>query len=205
MDIFRDQSDREKYLRLLAEFGEKYGVDFWAWCLMTNHVHLLAVPREKDSLARAIGEAHRRYTRHVNFREGVRGHFFQERFHSFPVQKDRHLIAVAKYIERNPVRAGLVKNSEDYAWSSAKHHVHGHHDPLVIRSPISDMTSDWRKTLAALDDGQELKAVRLRIMTGRPMGKEGWVGRLEKRFGRRLSPLKRGWPKGLKRGKSNSK
>ena len=89
LPIFFSDADREVYLLLLAEFGTREGLQFWAWCLMTNHVHLVVVPPEEPTaLARAIGEAHRRYTRLVNFRESVRGHLFQERFHSFPIQTD---------------------------------------------------------------------------------------------------------------------
>ena len=83
LPIFFSEADRDTYLGLLAQFGAHEGVQFWAWCLMTNHVHLVVVPPENPTaLARAIGEAHRRYTRPVNFRAGVRGHLFQERFHS---------------------------------------------------------------------------------------------------------------------------
>ena len=120
MPVFASDHDRQKYLSLLKEFGARHGVQFWAWCLMTNHVHLVVVPKHDTSLARAIGEAHRRYTLALNVREGVRGHLFQERFHSFPIQTDRHLIAVVRYVERNPVRAGLARQAADYPWSSAR-------------------------------------------------------------------------------------
>ena len=69
----------------MAEWCDKYAVEIWAYCLMPNHIHLMAVPKTEDGLARAIGEAHRRYSRMVNFREGWRGHLFQERFASFPM------------------------------------------------------------------------------------------------------------------------
>jgi putative transposase len=82
MDIFASDDDRRAYLAFMAEEAERFGVTFLAWCLMTNHVHLIAQPEEGDSLARAIGEAHRRYTRMKNFAEGVRGHLFQGRFGS---------------------------------------------------------------------------------------------------------------------------
>jgi len=89
---------------------------------MTDHVHLIAVPEREDSLARAIGEAHRLYTRAKNFRDGVRGYLFQGRFGSC-VMDDRHLARAARYIELNPVSAGIVAKPEDYAWSSARLHM----------------------------------------------------------------------------------
>ncbi len=82
-------------------------MEVWAYCLMANHVHLIAVPPTEGGLQRAIGEAHRRYTRRVNFREGWRGHLWQGRFASFPLDEG-YLLAAGRYIEQNPVRAGLA-------------------------------------------------------------------------------------------------
>ena len=123
------------YLELLAQWCGKNEVDIWAWCLMPNHVHLIAVPQTEDGLARAIGETHRRYTLRVNGRENWRGHFWQERFASFPLD-DRHLLAVARYIEMNPVAAGLADRPDAYRWSSARAHLHGAEDSLVNTAPL---------------------------------------------------------------------
>jgi len=94
---------------------------------MPNHVHLIAVPTSEDALQRAIGEAHRRYTRRVNFREGRRGPLWQGRFASCPLDEP-HTLAAARYIEQNPVRAGLAATPWDYPWSSAAAHVAGKDD-----------------------------------------------------------------------------
>lgn len=91
----------------MSEWCIKYRVEIWAWCLMPNPVHLITVPETEDGLARAIGEAHRRYTSKINFREGWRGHLWQERFTSFPIDES-YLLAAARYVEMNPVAAGLV-------------------------------------------------------------------------------------------------
>ena len=80
MDIFRDDADRGEYLRLVGEECARWEVRVLAWCLMTNHVHLVVTPRESAALARAVGDAHRRYTRYRNFAEGVRGYLFHGRF-----------------------------------------------------------------------------------------------------------------------------
>ena len=122
--------DYGAYLELMAEWCQRYGVEIWAYCLMPNHAHLIAVPDSQDGLRRAIGEAHRRYTRRVNFREKWRGHLWQGRFASF-VLDDYHLFAATRYVERNPVRAGLVDRPEDYHWSSAAAHLAGQDDRLV--------------------------------------------------------------------------
>lgn len=101
---------------------------------MTNHVHLLAVPEKEDSLAKAVGEAHRQYTRMINFRENVRGFLFQGRFSSCPVYTDQYLFTALRYIEQNPVKAKMVKFPWKYKWSSAAYHCGEiSDDPLNIR------------------------------------------------------------------------
>ena len=119
MDVFFSDDDRYAYLDLLAEQGRRFGVRYLAWCLMANHVHLIAIPEQESSLARGIGEAHRRYTRRINFQQGWRGYLFQGRFHSFPLDGN-YLLAAMRYVLRNPVRAGLVNRPWDYPWSAAR-------------------------------------------------------------------------------------
>ncbi|MCF6322623.1 MAG: transposase, partial [Rhizobiaceae bacterium] len=97
---------------------------------MPNHVHLVLVPHDEDGLRRALGEAHRRYTNHINSRENWRGHLWQERFHSYPMD-ETHLLEAVRYIELNPVRAGLAKHARDWRWSSARAHLDGSDDGLV--------------------------------------------------------------------------
>ncbi len=197
LPLFASDEDRNEYLRLLREFGARAGLRFWAWCLMTNHVHLVVVPLQAVSLARAIGEAHRRYTRYVNFRERVRGHLFQERFHSFPIQTDQHLVAVVRYVERNPVRARMVTRTLAYPWSSARHHVTGEPDRLVTDSPIRAMVPNWGQLLE--QEEPALDVLRRHVQTGRPWGTERWLTALEQRVGRALRPRTGGWPKGRPR------
>jgi REP element-mobilizing transposase RayT len=104
---FFSDEDYAAYVELLAAWCTERGVEIWVCCLMPNHVHLIAVPRSEDAPARAIGEAHRRYTRRVNFRERWRGYLWQGRCASF-VLDEPYLLAAARYVELNPVRAGLV-------------------------------------------------------------------------------------------------
>jgi putative transposase len=139
--FFRD-GDREFYLQLLAEQGRKFGLRYWAYCLMTNHVHLIAVPQAEWSLAAAIGEAHRRYTLHVNLREKWTGYLWQGRFSSYPMD-EKHLYQAVRYVEMNPVRAGIVERATDYLWSSAKAHVARLADPLIERGYLEREITDW--------------------------------------------------------------
>ena len=182
--------DYQAYLGLMAEWCRKCRVEIWAWCLMPNHVHLIAVPQDEQGLARAIGEAHRRYTRRVNFREGWRGHLWQERFASFPMD-ETYLLAAARYVEMNPVHAGLVKRPEDYPWGSARAHMEGRDDSLVKVAPLLEIVGDWRTFLdvPATDDPDLL---RRHERTGRPLGGETFVERLEAELKRTLRPQKPG-------------
>jgi putative transposase len=110
--------DYDYYLDQLSEFSKNHGTEVWAYCLMPNHVHLAMVPSEDDGLGATLGEAHRRYTRHVNFRHGWRGHLWQERFHSF-VMDESYLMATVRYVERNPVVTRLCRKPQDWKWSKA--------------------------------------------------------------------------------------
>ena len=111
---------------------------------MPNHVHLIVVPQSAESLRRAIGEAHRRYTWWINFREGWRGHPWQGRFASFVMDED-HLLTAARYVELNPVCAGLVQAPSRYRWSSAAAHLKGRDDALVQVAPLLQMVPNWRR------------------------------------------------------------
>ena len=185
------QDDYLAYKALLAEWCRTYGVSILAYCLMPNHVHLVAVPRSADGLRRAIGETHRRYTRGVNFRQGWRGHLWQGRFASF-VMDEYHLRAAVRYIERNPVRAGLVQSAWDWPWSSAAAHVAGADDELIRVEALRALVSDWRRYLSDGEDDRAGETLRRHEATGRPLGSEQFVARLEALLARPLRPGKPG-------------
>lgn len=187
---FFNDEDYAVYLELLSEWTRKHNVAVWAYCLMPNHVHLIAVPETQDGLARAIGEAHRRYTRRINFREGWRGHLWQERFASFPMD-EKHLLAAVRYVEMNPVAAGLVDDPEKYRWSSARAHVEGKEDRLVEVAPLIELVGNWRDYLR-LSDESEIQSLHLHEKTGRPLGGATFIKTLENQLERLLSPQKRG-------------
>jgi len=120
-DVFETEDDRHAYLRFLKKYGQRHGLDIWAYCLMTNHIHLVAVPEREESLARALRDAHTVYAMRVNTRTQQSGHVWQGRFYSC-VLDEWHLWAAVRYVERNPVRAGMVDRAEDHPWSSARAH-----------------------------------------------------------------------------------
>jgi putative transposase len=115
---------------------------------MRSHVHLVAAPESKDGSAKAVGEAHRRYTRHVNFREGWRGHLWQGRFKSYAMDES-YLLSAVRYIELSPVRAKMVREPASYPWSSAAAHVEGQEDGQVVASPLPEVVGDWREFLSS--------------------------------------------------------
>lgn len=157
---------------------------------MPNHIHLIACPGNESGLSRAIGEAHRRYTRMINFRENWRGYLWQGRFASFPMDQS-YLLAAARYVETNPVRAGMVERAEDYPWSSARAHRAGRDDDLVKVRPLLDMVSDWN-TLLRSGDGDLDEAFRLHQRTGRPLGSNRFIHQLSTLTGRNLQRRKPG-------------
>ncbi len=190
-NIFFSVADYRAYLSLLATSSADAGCEIWAYCLMPNHVHLVMVPGDEDALRAALGEAHRRYTRRINFREDWRGHLWQERFHSFPMDED-HLLACVRYVELNPVRAKLAKRPERWRWSSAKAHLAGTDDALVSVAPLLERVGDWRAVLRSGLDDEPLERLRRHGRTGRPLGNEAFLDRLEKSTGRRLHRQKPG-------------
>ena len=158
---------------------------------MPNHVHLIVVPQREQGLRRAIGEAHRGYTRRVNFRAGWRGHLWQGRFASF-VMDEAYLLAAARYVELNPVLAGLVVASSDYRWSSVWAHLAVRDDGLVRVGPLLELAGDWRRLLSSVVGEEDLQRLRERDRTGRPVGDDAILERLERQLGRVLRRQKPG-------------
>lgn len=189
--VFFSTADYKAYLRLMAAWCGKQGVEVWAYCLMTNHVHLIAVPGSERGLARAIGEAHRRYTVQVNQRENWRGYLWQGRFSSYPLD-EQYLLTAVRYVELNPVRVGLVERPWQYPWSSAAAHVRNRDDILVRVKPMRDRVADWREYLRIEPDSTDLEVLRRHIRTGRPLGSPEFVETLEAKLARSLIPHKRG-------------
>ena len=158
---------------------------------MPNHVHLIAVPSSEGALRSAIGEAHRRYSRRINFREGWRGHLWQGRFASYPMNES-YLLAAARYVELNPVRAGLVKSPGVYPWSSAAAHLTGRDDELVRVAPLLELAPNWVTFLSTECPDTECEAIRRHERTGRPLGDDDFITELEAALGRSMRRQKPG-------------
>jgi putative transposase len=191
LTTFFIEDDYNSYLELMAEWCGKHRVLIWAYCLMPNHIHMIVVPKTDDGLRRAIGETHRRYSRLINFREGWRGHLWQGRFASFPMA-EKYLLAAARYVELNPVRARLVDDPIKWERSSAKAHITGKNNGYVEVEPLLDIVGDWGKFIYDADSKRDFEPIRKHERTGRPLGNLRFIEKVERMLDRVLKPQKPG-------------
>jgi putative transposase len=195
--LFATDARCQLYRRWLREYAAENDLQVWAYCLMANHVHLIVVPTREDSLARAIGQTHMRYSRWLNRGRGEGGHVWANRFYSAPMD-DAHLWEALKYVELNPVRAGLAVAAEEYPWSSAPAHVRATPDVTLsggLPLGLPPVGHEWAEWLRAGVPEASLSAIRNSTSTGRPLGSREFVARLEAQAGRRLAPRRPG-PRG---------
>lgn len=194
--VFFTDDHRRLYLAFLQQYAEQWGMIVHAYCLMTNHVHLVATPKEPYSLARAVGRTNFRYSQALNKMKKWSGHLWQNRFASCALE-DVHFHRAMRYVERNPVRAGLVRAPWRYPWSSAAAHVGGNDEtglldmaqwrrqwkPQRWKDVLHDPDDEWRDLLCAS------------TRTGRPLGDDRFVANLERRLKRQLRAMPVGRPK----------
>ena len=196
-DVFEIDSDRRVYLDLLGDSCRYYHLGLLGYCLMPNHVHLIAIPDHPDSLYLAMKALHGRYASYLNARQGTTGHVWQGRYYSCPLDEN-HLWEALRYTERNPVRAGMVERPDDYRWSSAAAHRVGED-----RSELLDLDLwwarftpvEWREFLENRESETDLEVIRRATHTGRPLGSAEFVGEWESALDRTLSPGKGGRPR----------
>ena len=190
-DVFFSPRDREFYLYLLDSASKKYGLDIWAYCLMTNHVHLIAIPLTPDALAETLRDAHSAYALQFNKSRSFSGHLWQGRFYSC-VLDEPHTLAAVRYVERNPVRAGIAGRAEDYRWSSAGLHCSIRDDRLIAAEfPYAGYISDWSEWLTE-EKEESTREIRHRTHTGRPCGSDEFLEKLQYMLGRDVRPHPRG-------------
>ncbi len=197
-DVFFEPDDRRQYLSWIREYSLKYSLSILAYCLMQNHVHFIATPNEIDSLAKTFNAAHMRYSQYFNKKLKQRGHLWQGRFYSC-VLDEPHLLLAARYIERNPVRAGLVKKPWQWPWSSAISHANGKENGLIelgdLLGIIGMSCPSWAKYIDSPEEKNFLQRVRKHTLAGYPLGSMAFIEKLEAKFGRRLCALPIGRPK----------
>jgi len=198
INIFHDDKDRIEYLSRINEYCQKFGVSVLCYCLMSNHVHFIVIPPEENTLARIFHTAHMRYTQYFNKRKGDRGHLWQGRFYSY-VLDEGHLIEAARYIERNPVKAKIVKKPWQWKWSSVQEHIGLQNSSFIelenLFNYIGMKKEKWREFISDSQKETTMTTIDQHLSTGRPLGNKRFITRLEKRLDKRLHALPWGRPR----------
>ncbi|MCU0577079.1 MAG: transposase, partial [Desulfobacterota bacterium] len=186
-NVFSSEEDYERYIEILSKYAGKHDLAIWSYCLMTNHVHLVAVPGAEDSLASVFHTVHMLYAQCWNRNRRATGHLWQSRFFSCPMD-ERHVYAAVRYIENNPVRAGMVAAAEDYPWSSARSRINGTPDPLLnAHCFLTESVRDWREYLAEAADEEERSNLIKATKSGRPCGSEAFIAHMEETLKRNFT------------------
>ena len=176
MNIFFKHEDYEYYKELLFTQCKLHDLKIISYCLMTNHVHIIAIPKHKESLSKAIGETHRLYTRKINFEQKVKGHLFQERFYSTPLDEEHFLYAL-RYVEQNPVKAFMVKYPWDYKYSSAKYRLNlVKEDKLLSNYEPIDNIVNYKEFL---QETTQTKFIEEKTRTGKPCGDDDFYDKIK--------------------------
>jgi putative transposase len=171
--LFGTDDDRRAYLNILAAALDRAKTRCLAWCLMSNHVHLMLVPADIDGLRAPLASTHTAYAQRINRAQTLSGHLFQGRFASYPMD-DAHMMVAARYIENNPVAAGLVTCAEDWPWSSARAHIARRSEGLTDVTALGQHVRNWRAMLVSgLEASDVNDAVESALKTGRLLGTEG--------------------------------
>lgn len=188
MNIFFKDDDYEYYKKVLHEQAQRYDLEIISYCLMTNHVHLIVIPKTKESLSKVIGETHRLYTRKINFEQKVKGHLFQSRFYSTPLD-ETHLLNAIKYVELNPVKARIVKFAWDYMYSSVLHRLDCVNDEILSYHEVFDNIKNYKNFLL---EQEEYKNLEEKTRTGKPCGDLAFYEKIKELTGIDYLPKKRG-------------
>ena len=182
-DVFFSDSDRKQYLEWLKEYCKEYKVEILAYCLMTNHIHLIAVPTTQDGLQKVLKPLHMRYAQKINRERGWKGHFWQGRYFSSPLDGE-YLLFTTRYIERNPIRVKKVRKAENYKWSSARGHCGTAQDDILTKKMKwlnkYEGIDNWRQWLSIKEEKEKTDLIRRNTEKGIPTGSGRFIRRLEK-------------------------
>ena len=200
--VFFGADDAQRYLTWLTDLAALHGVAIHAYVLMTNHVHLLATPAAADSLPKVLQRVGTRYAMYLNDTRDRTGSLWEGRYRAAPVETERYLLACSRYIELNPVRAGIAKHPREFRWSSYRHNTGEKTDSVITPHAAYRALGDDDAARAAayralhemaLADGV-VQAIRNATNAGRALGDEKFVARLGQALGRSLAPRQRGRP-----------
>jgi putative transposase len=177
--LFEHDADYAAFERVLAEARRRVDMRICAYAIMPNHFHLVLWPREDDDLSafmRWLTMTHvQRW--HARRHDAGRGHLYQSRFKSFPVQRDGHFRKVCRYVERNPLRAGLVRRAENWPWGSLACRCGREHPPDLLSDWPASRPADWLARVNRPESRLELEAMRRCVARGRPFGDDAWTAK----------------------------
>ncbi len=190
--VFDNVNNYEKYCEWINKYAQENSVEIIAYCLMSNHVHFIVIPKEEKSLAKLFNNTHMRYAQYLNRQRKLKGHLWQGRFYSC-ILDEAHLYRAIRYVENNPVRAKIVKEAWKYKWSSAADHTQERAKPIVQLKRLR-RRSDWKEYLKE-EDNEITKDIRIKTDRGLVVGTDNFVDKLEKHLKRSLKCLSQGRPK----------
>jgi putative transposase len=194
-DVFYGVNDYKRYLSWLGDYTEKHQLDILAYCLMINHIHLVVIPQLSDALANTMRIINTRHTQVINLKLGLSGHLWHGRYHSSPLD-DAHLWAAVRYVERNPVRAGIVKRAEDYPWSSAAFHLGLRKDKLIRSDTMwGSPVEGWEQELNYPEDELIIQTLRTNTQSCLPCGDEDFRAKISEITGRSFERRPPGRPR----------
>jgi putative transposase len=201
--VFFHADDYRRYSEWLAEVAADHDCTVHAYVLMSNHVHLLVTPGGTNSLPRTIQSLGRLYVRYVNRSYRRTGTLWEGRYRACPIDSDEYFFACCRYIEMNPVRAGMVAHPKDYAWSSYRAHAEGKRDPLAAESPIfrrlggtaAERQKAYRGFFKQALEQSFVDALRAATNGGWALGNDRFKRKIAKALGRRVAPLSAGRPR----------
>jgi len=195
LDIFIDDDDKRFFIKLLQKYSEKYQLKIHAYCLMSNHIHLVAVPVKPQSMQNAMHDLCTRYAAYFNRKYNFSGHLFQNRYFSTPLEGE-HSENAARYVEQNPVRAGMVTRADIFPWSSARGNCGVTEDKLLdSESPILKDPENWRVALTENLNDVVTKKIQKATKSGKPLGSDKFIKEIETKLKRKIKSQKRGRPR----------
>jgi putative transposase len=203
MTIFESNADYEALEQVLEQAIERYGTELLAWCLMPNHWHFVVRPHEDGELSRFVGWLTLTHTQrwHAHRQSSGAGHLYQGRFKSFAIQAEDHFLTVCRYVERNALRANLVRRAEDWRWSSLwRWHRGGSREKSLLAPWPVRRQAGWIDHVNAPQTEAELAAIRNSVARGSPYGDEQWTERVVKRLGIETTLRPRGRPRKAEKG-----
>ena len=192
--VFHKDADYEAFETLLGQACDRLPMRVLAYCLMPNHFHLVLWPREDGDLSRWMQWLMTAHVRRYHQHHRTSGHVWQGRFKAFPIKADEHLLTVLRYVERNPLRAGLVDRAERWRWSSMWWRPRKHSPAWLDGGPV-EKPRDWRRRVNRPQTDAELAAVRHSVQRGAPFGDEAWARRTARRLGLQSTRRPRGRPR----------